>query len=80
MPGKGFNDGAFGFHLTPQQADEIASNHDGRIGSKLEYPVQVSAATATAAEDGVIVIGAAIRCLVHVVMMYRPIGRCRWDI
>ncbi|XP_037073781.1 E3 SUMO-protein ligase PIAS2-like [Pollicipes pollicipes] len=41
VPGKGYNDGTFGFHLTPQQADEIASNHDGRIGTKLEYPVQI---------------------------------------
>ncbi|XP_043243001.1 E3 SUMO-protein ligase PIAS3-like isoform X5 [Amphibalanus amphitrite] len=40
-PGKGYNDGMYGFHLTPQQADDIASNHDGRIGTKLEYPVQI---------------------------------------
>jgi len=41
VPGKGYNDGSFSFHLTPQQADDIASHHDGRVGAKLEFPVQI---------------------------------------
>lgn len=34
-------EGSYYFHLTPQQATEIASNRDMRNASKLEYTTQV---------------------------------------
>lgn len=34
-------EGTFYFHLTPQQATDVASTRDIRPGSKLEYPKQI---------------------------------------
>lgn len=34
-------EGTFYFHLTPQQATDIASNRDIRNGSKIEHTIQV---------------------------------------
>lgn len=38
---RGYNELQSTFHLSPQQADLIASNHDTRVGVKIEFPVQV---------------------------------------
>jgi hypothetical protein len=34
-------EGNFVFHLTPQQATDIASSRDLRPGTKMEYAIQV---------------------------------------
>ena len=34
-------EGNFVFHLTPQQATDIASSRDLRPGTKIEYAIQV---------------------------------------